>query len=65
MGDLLFSVVNVARLCKIDPDEALHKTITKFITRFKFIENQLAQEGRTAQESDLATLDKLWEMSKE
>ncbi len=65
MGDLLFSVVNVSRLCKIDPDEALHKTITKFITRFKFIENHLAEKGLTAQESDLGTMDKLWELSKQ
>ena len=64
MGDLLFSVVNVARLCHIDPDEALRKTITKFIHRFKFIEEYLANEGITPEESDLETMDRLWNLSR-
>ena len=65
LGDLLFSVVNVSRLLHIDPEEALQKTVDKFIRRFKFIEESLAQKGTNPKESDLETMDSLWELSKD
>ena len=65
MGDLLFSVVNVSILLHIDPEEALHKTVDKFIRRFKFIEESLAEKGISPKESDLETMDSLWELSKD
>lgn len=64
MGDLLFSVVNVSRMIGVDPDEALHKTIDKFIRRFKFIEDSLHKQGHKIQESTLDMMDSLWELSK-
>ncbi|MPW24967.1 nucleoside triphosphate pyrophosphohydrolase [Alkalibaculum sp. M08DMB] len=65
LGDLLFSVVNVARLCQIDPDEALHKTIEKFICRFKFIEERLNESGIQLAKADLDTMNMLWDKAKE
>ena len=65
MGDLLFSVVNVSRLLHIDPEEALHRTVDKFIKRFRFIEESLAKKGISAKESDLETMNSLWELSKD
>jgi len=65
MGDLLFSVVNVSRLVHIDPEEALRKTVDKFIRRFRFIEESLADRGQSIEESDLDTMDTLWELAKD
>ncbi|MFZ7130977.1 MAG: nucleoside triphosphate pyrophosphohydrolase [Eubacteriales bacterium] len=65
VGDLLFSVVNVSRLIGIDPDEALHTTIEKFIRRFRYIEEILEKQGVKIQDSDLKTMNKLWEECKE
>lgn len=64
LGDLLFSVVNVARILGIDPDEALRKTIEKFISRFKYLELELYKNGTSPEKSDLKTMDELWEQSK-
>ena len=64
LGDVLFSVVNLARFFDVNPDEALHKTTTKFIQRFQYIERQLTRQGKTPKQATLAEMDALWEEAK-
>ena len=63
-GDLLFSMVNVARLYKLKPDNALEKTNQKFIQRFNYIEQQAAAQGRKVSELTLDEMEKLWQEAK-
>lgn len=65
IGDLLFTVVNLARKLGIDPDAALAGTNRKFRHRFRHIEERLAEDGRTLADVDLEELDRLWEEAKE
>ncbi|MDO5707795.1 MAG: nucleoside triphosphate pyrophosphohydrolase [Andreesenia angusta] len=60
IGDLLFSVVNLSRFFKVDPEKALQDTIEKFIIRFKKIEDYIISQGKTMEEVDLNTLDSIW-----
>ena len=64
LGDVLFVLVNLARFLDINPDEALHKTTTKFIHRFQFIERELSRQGKTPKQATLAEMDALWEQAK-
>lgn len=64
IGDVLYSVVNLARYVRVDPELALRGTITKFMNRFRFIEEELARIGRTPSTSDLAEMDALWNEAK-
>jgi tetrapyrrole methylase family protein/MazG family protein len=64
LGDLLFSVVNIARFLKINPEGALNRITNKFKHRFEYIEDRLAESNRTVADADLAEMDKLWEQSK-
>lgn len=59
LGDVMFSLINVARLAKIDPEEALRKTIKKFTKRFRYIENHT-----DVKKSNLESMEKLWEEAK-
>lgn len=61
VGDLIFSVVNVARLLKIDSEKALESTIFKFINRFSFIEKTAILKGKDLTNMSLEELDMLWE----
>ena len=63
-GDLLFAVANVARHMGIDPEAALRATNAKFERRFAFIENGLANMGKTPAASNLAEMDALWDQAK-
>ena len=63
-GDLLFSLVNVARLYKLKPDNALEKTNSKFIKRFNYIEQQAAQQGRDIKDLTLDEMEALWQQAK-
>ncbi|MEE8110464.1 MAG: nucleoside triphosphate pyrophosphohydrolase [bacterium] len=65
MGDLLFSIVNVARHLKVDAEAALRGSVAAFMERFRYIEASLAKRGLTPEQADLATLDALWEEAKE
>jgi tetrapyrrole methylase family protein/MazG family protein len=65
MGDLLFAVVNVARLLKIDPEGALRKAVEKFIARFRYIEERAAAGGVAIEDMTLEEMDELWEESKD
>jgi nucleoside triphosphate diphosphatase len=64
-GDLLFAMANVARHLGIDPEAALRATNAKFERRFSYIESELEKLGKTPKESDLAEMDKLWNVAKE
>ena len=64
LGDLLFSVVNVARFLKVDPENALTRACDKFIDRFGQVERAAAQAGRTLDQCTLEEMDALWESSK-
>lgn len=59
-GDLVFSLVNLGRFLKLDPEEALRKTIAKFEHRFQGIEQELARRGRRIEEASLAEMDAIW-----
>jgi nucleoside triphosphate diphosphatase len=63
-GDLLFVIANVARHLKLDPEDALRGANEKFTRRFRYIEEQLAERGRSPKESDLAEMDALWDEAK-
>lgn len=63
-GDLLFSLVNVARLYKLKPDNALEKTNQKFIRRFNYIEQQALASGKPLQELTLDEMEALWQEAK-
>ena len=65
LGDLLFTLVNVARFVKVDPEQALRKTNAKFRRRFAHVEEQLAVRGRTPAESNIAEMESLWASAKE
>ncbi|ADI00911.1 MAG TPA: nucleoside triphosphate pyrophosphohydrolase [Syntrophothermus lipocalidus] len=64
MGDILFAVVNVARFLGVDPEEALQKTNNKFEDRFRYIEDNLVQQGKAWSEVSLEEMDALWEEAK-
>ncbi len=64
LGDLLFCLVNVARFIEINPEEALRKTIMKFISRFSYIEEQVTCSSKQLNEVSLEELDRLWEEAK-
>jgi tetrapyrrole methylase family protein/MazG family protein len=64
MGDLLFVLANVSRFLQINPEEALRKTLEKFVSRFHYIETSLRKKGKTLQQSNLFEMDRLWEESK-
>jgi tetrapyrrole methylase family protein/MazG family protein len=64
IGDLLFVLANVSRFLRINPEEALKKTLEKFISRFHYIETSLHKEGKSLHQSNLIEMDRLWEESK-
>ncbi|WP_027625380.1 nucleoside triphosphate pyrophosphohydrolase [Clostridium lundense] len=64
LGDLIFSVVNVARFLDIDPENALNYTIDKFINRFEYIERSAKNIGVKIEEMTLDEMDQLWEKAK-
>jgi len=63
-GDLLFSIVNAARLYNIDPETALEKTNRKFIKRFNYLEDQTIKKGRSLKSMNLAEMNLIWEEAK-
>jgi MazG family protein len=63
-GDLLFSLVNAARLYHIDPEAALERTNQKFIKRFSFLEEQTLAKGISLHDMSLAEMDLIWEEAK-
>ncbi|GAQ94211.1 tetrapyrrole methylase family protein [Thermodesulfovibrio aggregans] len=61
IGDLLFSIVNLARFLKIDPETALRKTNRKFEKRFRKLENLAKNKGKTLKDMTLKEMDNLWD----
>lgn len=64
LGDILFVCANLARKLDLEPEDALRSTNAKFARRFRFIEAELAKQGKTADQSDLAEMDALWDAAK-
>jgi MazG family protein len=64
VGDLLFTLVNVARWLKVDPEQALRKTNAKFRRRFAHVERSLAASGRSLEQSTLEEMESLWQQAK-
>lgn len=63
-GDLLFSVINAARLYHIDPETALEKTNRKFIKRFEYLEEKTLKKGMKLMNMTLDEMNKIWEEAK-
>ncbi|MCX8123360.1 MAG: nucleoside triphosphate pyrophosphohydrolase [Spirochaetes bacterium] len=64
IGDILFTIVNIARHVEINPEEALQHTVSKFIQRFQYIEKRLDEMNKDITQTSLHELDALWEESK-
>ena len=64
LGDFLFSVINAARLYKLNPDNALEYTNQKFIRRFNYVESRSAELGKSMKDMTLRELDELWDEAK-
>ena len=64
MGDFIFSLVNAARLYKINLENALERTNQKFIRRFNYVEQGAREQGRSLKEMTLAEMDVLWDEAK-
>jgi tetrapyrrole methylase family protein / MazG family protein len=63
-GDVLFSLVNLARFVKVNPEDTLRQAINRFIKRFQFIEQQAAQSGRAISDLSFDEMNRLWEEAK-
>ena len=63
-GDLMFSIVNLGRHLKVDPEEALKQTNRKFITRFKFVEDSIRSQGKKIEDTSLEKMEALWQQAK-
>ena len=63
-GDLLFALVNYSRFIDVNPENALRRTIDKFIQRFQFVERKLKEVGKDINSSNLEEMDLLWEEAK-
>ncbi|MDY0239976.1 MAG: nucleoside triphosphate pyrophosphohydrolase, partial [Bacteroidales bacterium] len=63
-GDLLFALVNAARLYGINPENALERTNKTFISRFNYLEDKTIKQGRSLKEMTLQQMDEIWEEAK-
>lgn len=64
LGDLLFVTVNLARFCKVDAEQALRRANRKFRDRFNYVEQKLAEQGRTPAGATLNEMEDLWQQAK-
>lgn len=64
LGDVLFSVINAARLYGINPENALERTNLKFIRRFNYLEDQTLRKGKNLRDMSLEEMDQYWEEAK-
>ncbi|MDR2434898.1 MAG: nucleoside triphosphate pyrophosphohydrolase [Treponema sp.] len=65
LGDLLFSVVNLCRYLKVEPSVALRRTNSKFVGRFKYVEQQMKAAGQEMKKENLDTMDRYWNEAKD
>ena len=63
-GDLLFAMINAARLYKIRPDNALEQTNLKFIRRFNYVEAKAKEQGKELKDMSLEEMEALWQEAK-
>ena len=63
-GDVMFSLINAARLYKINPDNALERTNQKFIKRFNYVEQHSIRQGRNLADMTIQEMDELWNEAK-
>ena len=63
-GDVLFSLVNLARFVKVNPEDALRQSINRFVQRFQYIEAHATASGRKVNELSVDDMNKLWEEAK-
>ncbi|HEU5201266.1 MAG TPA: nucleoside triphosphate pyrophosphohydrolase [Nitrospira sp.] len=63
-GDVLFSLVNLARFVKVNPEDTLRQAINRFVKRFQFIEQQAAKSGRAISDLSFDEMNRLWEEAK-
>ncbi len=63
-GDVMFSLINAARLYHINPDTALERTNRKFISRFNYLEQHTLKQGRSLTDMTLAEMDEIWNEAK-
>src|SRR3712207_6602886 len=63
-GDVMFSLVNAARVYKINPDNAVERTSQKFIRRFNYLEEHTLKQGKSLKDMTLAEMDAIWEEAK-
>ncbi|MEK7828403.1 MAG: nucleoside triphosphate pyrophosphohydrolase [Deltaproteobacteria bacterium] len=63
-GDLIFALVNVGRFIEINPEEALRKTIARFITRFHYIEDKLIKKGKALHNASIEEMENFWKEAK-
>jgi MazG family protein len=64
-GDVLFSIINAARLYKVNPDNALERTNQKFINRFNYMEQKVKEQGRSLKEMTLGEMEAIWQEAKQ
>lgn len=64
LGDIFFVLVNISRFVGINPEDALRKTISKFISRFRYIEMAASEQGKNLSDMTLAEMDALWDEAK-
>ncbi len=64
IGDIFFSLANVSRLLRVNPERALMKTNTKFRKRFSFVKKELKKQGKRLNQASLEEMDRIWEESK-
>lgn len=65
LGDLLFSIINAARLYDIDPEKALELSNKKFIKRFNYLEERTIKQGRSLNDMTLDEMNEIWEEAKQ
>lgn len=63
-GDMLFSIINAARLYGVNPENALERTNRKFISRFNYLESKTIKKGKSLKNMSLAEMEKIWEEAK-
>ena len=64
MGDILFALINAARLYKLKPDNALEQTNLKFIRRFNYVEAKAKEQGKELKDMSLEEMEALWQEAK-
>ena len=61
---MLFTLVNIARWQKVDPEDALRQMLRRFTDRFQYVERRAREQGRKLEEMTLAEMDSLWDEAK-